>query len=385
MKLGTWKKNGKHLFLVLMPILVISIIIGLKQFPNKNQACDDEAIFTVSPIEIEKLSSIIPLGALSPSSHIFPTDHIYFRIKKIEGADRTEPVTLCSPGDLFIINIRATEQVKAGITDYALFLEPPTCPDISVMFIHASSLEEALFGDISSYSEWSKDSEYTTGDETYRTWSKSCRIKVKAGEVLGTAGGNPGQEALDLGVYNTHHLPEQIANPERWSGLRYLHTVCPLSYYEEGTVRDALWELVEVNNKERIDVTCGSVLQDIPGTAQGCWFLEGVDETYPEDPHLALVHSNVRPNELVLSVGKSIMNLQSRRYEFTPTDSGLSNRAFSEITPDGKTYGFHVDGFEGLIIIKMPNSNALWIEALESSTQDSLTWKFSTNKTVFVR
>jgi len=385
MRLGTWKKNNKHIFIALMPILLMSIIIGLKQLPKKNHECDDKAIFTISPIEIENLSSIIPLGALSPSSHIFPTDHIYFRIKKIEGADRTEPVTLFSPGDLTIVGVRATEQVKAGITDYALFLEPPNCPEISVMFIHASSLEEELFGDVYSYSEWSEDSEYTTGDEIYRTWSKSYRIKVKGGDVLGTAGGNPGQEALDLGVYDTRHLPDQIANPERWSGLRYLHTVCPLSFYEEGAVRDDLWELVEGYDQGGIDATCGSVLQDIPGTAQGCWFQEGVDETYPEDPHLALVRSTVRPTEIVFSVGNSIKNLQSRRYEFMPTDSGPLNRAFSEIIPDSKTYGFQVDGYEGIIIIKMPNSKTLWIEALESGTQDSSTWKFTTNKAVFIR
>ena len=51
---------------------------------------------------------------------------------------------------------------------------------------------------------------------------------------------------------------------------------------------------------------CGRVMQDVPGTAQGCWFVEGTTSTYPEDPHLALVWSNHDPLECVVSCGTSV-------------------------------------------------------------------------------
>jgi hypothetical protein len=338
-------------------------------------------IFSVSPIDTEFISSIIPLGALSPPSHVFPTDHIYFMITRQEGADRPNTVSVYSPGDLIITSIRATEHVKAEITDFVLFLETPKNPDIQVMFIHISSLNMELFGKVSDHHGWPLESEYSTGNEIYKTWSKTCRITVKAGDVLGKAGGNPGQWALDLGVYDMSYLPEQVANIDRWSNYRYLHSVCPLNYYEEGAVRDSLFSLV---NGNRINHSRILVLQDIPGTAQGCWFKEGIIETYPEDPHLALVNSNVDPSLLVLSVGQSIQGLDSGRYDFTPKDTGWINREFKDITPDGNIYGFYADGYQGIIIIKMHNTSTLWVEA-KNHTTETENWSFTENKTVFAR
>ena len=37
-----------------------------------------------------------------------------------------------------------------------------------------------LFGDFSDYSSWSLESEYSTGGENYKTWSKHCRISARA-------------------------------------------------------------------------------------------------------------------------------------------------------------------------------------------------------------
>ncbi len=126
-------------------------------------------------------------------------------------------------------------------------------------------------------------------------------------------------------------------------------------------------------------------MQDIPGTAHGSWFLFGVEHTYPEDPHLALVYSNFHPSQAVLSAGTSIPNLDSDTYGFLPTDSGLLNREFQDISPDGRVYGFEVDGFDGIIILQMVDSNTLWIEALKGAISDSSSWRFTENKTVFVR
>ncbi|MFC1794180.1 hypothetical protein ACFL3Q_11400 [Planctomycetota bacterium] len=77
--------------------------------------------------------------------------------------------------------------------------------------------------------------------------------------------------------------------------------------------------------------------------AQGCWFLLGVGDTYPEDPHLALVRSNIHSTRTVLSVGNSIPNLDSAAYEFLPETSGMLNRDFRDITPDKQIYGFRLD------------------------------------------
>lgn len=320
---------------------------------------------------------------MNPPDHTFPTDHIYFHITRREGADRPDIATLYSPGELTITRVGASEHIEAGFTDYNIFLKP--CDDVTVMFYHVSSLSEDIFGDTSFSADWTLNSEYTTGGETYRLWSKEYNIKVMAGDVLGTAGGNPGQWALDLGVYDQRHHPEKVANPDRWSQNRYLHTVCPLSFFEEGPVLDQLWKLVQRDEMEGDSTPCGSVLQDVPGTAQGCWFLSGVNETYPEDLHLALVRSNIHPSHAVLSVGNSIPNLDSKTYEFLPRDSGLLNRDFQDIVPDGQIYGFDVNQSGGTIILQMADAETLWIEALKDATHNPTSWKFTENKTVFKR
>jgi len=340
-----------------------------------------EPFFSVSPIALESISSITPLGALNPPSHIFPTDHIYFMITRQEGADRPDIVNVFSPGDLIITSIRAAKHLKADITDYVLFLEFPGNPEISIMFIHFSSLNMEILGDISDYSSWSLESEYSTGGEVYKTWSKNCRINVQAGDIIGQAGGNPGQWALDLGVYDLKSVPEQVANIERWRSCRYLHSVCPLDYYEEGVVRDSLFGLV---TGDWIDHKQNLILQDVIGTAQGCWFLEGIKETYPEDLHLALVNSNLDIDLQVLSVGQSIDGLVSGRYGFTPNENGLINRDFKDVTPDGNIYGYIVEGYEGIILIKMQDASTLWVEAMEYIPEIE-DWSFTTHKTLFVR
>jgi len=347
------------------------------------EPCESEPIFTVSPLDIDKISSIVPLGNLNPPSHTFPTDHIYFHITRQQGADRPHIATLYSPGNLTITRVSASEHVNAGFTDYTIFLKP--CEDVSVMFYHVSSLSEDIFGDVSSSAGWVLNSEYTTGGETYRMWGKELHIAVKTGDILGTTGGNPGQWALDLGVYDRRYRTEMIANPERWADYRYKYAVCPLDYYEKGPLLDQLVALVERDSVEGEKLPCGSVLQDIPGTAQGCWFLSETTETYPEDPHLTLVRSNIRPSLAVLSVGNSVVNLRSARYEFSPETSGLLNRDFQDIKPDGRNYGFQVNGFQGIIIIRMADAETLWLEALVEATTNPESWVFTDNKTVFVR
>ena len=345
--------------------------------------CNSQPIFTTLPLDIHKILSIVPLGNLNPPSHTFPTDHIYFHITRQDGADRPDVATLYSPGDLTITGISASEHVNAGFADYNIFLKP--CDDITVMFYHASSLSKDIFGDTSLTAGWSLGSEYTTGDETYRLWSKEYQIKVKAGDILGTAGGNPGQWALDLGVYDRRHRPEMMANPNRWAQVRYKRAVCPLSLYEKGPVLDQLLALVQRDRVEGEEMPCGSVLQDIPGTAQGIWFLSGTRETYPEDPHLALVRSNIHPSHAVLSIGNSVLNLNSNAYKFLPETSGLLNRDFPDIIPDGNTYGFQVDGFGEIIILQMPDAETLWLEAKADATIDPASWSFTENKTLFER
>ena len=380
-----WLMLQRRVSILVGMILILVILLGAcTQSPeSKLPAGISGLVFTVSPMDIESISRIVLLGNLNPPGHVFPTDHIYFYISNPNGDNRPDIVTLYSPGDLTVTAIEASEHVTAGFFDYSISLQ--SCEDIAVVLGHVSSLSKEIFGDTSVFERWTFMNEYSTGGETYRSWRKVCTIQVTAGEVLGMVGGNPHQYALDLGVYDQHHTHDNVANPNRWLRSLYLHAICPLSLYEEGPVLDRLLDLVFQDEVEGDRRTRSGTLQDLPGTAQGRWFLSGISETYPEDPHLALVRSNIHPARAVLSVGNSIRGFDSATYEFLPETSGLLNRDFRDITPDEQIYGFQVNHFAGIIIVQMPDAETLWIEALKSVTVDPASWAFTNDKTIFER
>ena len=351
--------------------------------PIESDGCDTSTVFTASPLETDSIRSIVTLGNLNPPGHTFPTDHIYFYIVRQPGNDHADRVPIYSPGTMTVTRVKASQHVRAGFTDYSIILQP--CQEITVVLGHVTSLETEVFGDTEGFQDWRFDEEYGTGSEIYRTWSKQYDIQVSAGQVLGTAGGNPGQWALDLFTYDQRQTQQDVANPNRWKQYGYLHSVDPLSYYAPGPVIDRLLELVDRERDEGELPPYGSVPQDLPGTAQGCWFLEGVDGPYPEDPHLALVHDNKRPTYGVISTGNSISGLPSAAYKFLPVDNGVLNRDFSVITPDRIVYGYRVDRHNGVVIIRMPDTDTLWIEALDSASINPQDWSFSSGKTVFRR
>lgn len=338
--------------------------------------------FTASPVTVADLVSIAPLGNLNPPGHTFPTGHMYFYLRSEPGAGRTVTTPLRSPGAMTVSHIRAIQHVNAGIVDFDLTLRP--CNDITVVFGHVTSLAESLFGDTSSFDTWEFRGEYSTGGETYRSYERQAQLGVTAGTRLGTAGGNPGQWALDFGVYDTR-AASTAANPARWINSRYREAVCALEYYGNSAVRSQLDALLDREPVLSDPHPCGQALQDVPGTAHGCWFREGVAATYPEDFHLALVWSSSHPSQAVFSVGVTVATLASGTYALQPQGSGMLNRPFTTIVPDGHTYGCTAAGVSGVILLSMPDAHTLWIERSPGGTSDPGTWAFTDSRSVFIR
>jgi len=71
---------------------------------------DVTVTFTQSPVDIEIIDTVIPLGNLNPPGHTFPTDHIYFYIK----ATAPDPYEIKAIADGTIIRI------NKKLNDYAL-------------------------------------------------------------------------------------------------------------------------------------------------------------------------------------------------------------------------------------------------------------------------
>ena len=354
--------------------------------PGELPRCGSESeFFSVSPVAMSDFMGLVPLGNLAPSSHVFPTDHIYFHINRIDRSQwdlGTVEVPVVSPGDVWVTEIRSTRHVSDGRTDYSIYFAP--CEELQAFFIHLSSLTGKLQERFSPPYDTCEDQ--STGEFQYEYCTKNMDVKLTAGELIGTAGGGEWQNALDLGVSDSRSDPGRYAEPDRWTD-RTRHIVCPLDYFTTD-VRDALRARLgshEGSTTRTAPPACGEIAQDEPGTAQGAWFAKGVTDTYPEDPHLALVHDNVEPSVAVFSVGTSMAasGLPAGLYYFDPAASGQVNRDFKDAEANGTLYCYETRDRFGeapapfVILLQMTNPTTLRIEQLDRTGCGEGPWQFS--------
>lgn len=303
-------------------------------------SCSGKNYFSVSPVAASDIRAIVPLGSLNPSSHTFPTNHIYFYLR----TNGSTPVqtALYAPGNITITSITASEHVSQGYTDYVLDFSP--CAQITGLFDHVTSLSQAIQKQFDS-GKTLQDYTYSTGGDKYHKTQKKVAIALAAGAQIGTTGGRAGQNALDVQVEDTR-TSLTFANNNRWTFER--HIVCPLDYYT-GSIADTLMNLVGDYSgtiKRTASPRCGQYDQDVSGTPQGVWFKAGTTSTYPEDPHLALVHDNIDPNYGAISVGTTLAGVSSSVYYFTPAHTGTVNRDFAEVKDD-QVYCYDVNMVKG--------------------------------------
>lgn len=353
--------------------------------------------FSVSPLALDDFHGLEPLGAVNPPGHTFPTDHIYFHTRYNIPGDYYSlkvEVPVLSPGDVWITSISSSENTHPDGTknlDYSIDFTP--CKEFRAYFIHVSSLSEKLE---SAFNEaYGECNEYETGGSNYKYCWKEVKIRVTAGEQIGTAGG-PEQfsAALDLGAYDRRIEPLTYANPDRLEYREDLfYVVCPIDYFVP-EIREAIYNRFSRSDGSilrTVEPRCGEVAQDIPGTAQGIWFVKGTGALQIEDPHLALIHDNVEVSRGIFSVGTSMSSsgLESASYYFDPNHNGQINRDFDEVTSDGNTYCYEVQkrfsDFTEIIILKLTSDTELSIEKLNQDSCGDGPWSFTSSVSEFER
>ncbi|HLC85900.1 MAG TPA: hypothetical protein VJG30_01275 [Candidatus Nanoarchaeia archaeon] len=357
---------------LLIFFLVAVLVFGMFVYRTLNlgiSSCNsDKIFFTASPIAVSSIYGIVPLGNLGPPSHTFPTNHLYFYTQRLKPGDFNSgpvEVPVVSPGDMWITSIASSEHLSGEkFTDYSLTFSP--CKDFEAYFHHVSSLSPKLS---EAFGSGGDCDEYSTGGKSYRRCEKSMNIKVSAGEIIGTAGKFKSQHALDFGASDFRTPPLNYANPSRWY-KRQKHLVCSIDYFSP-EVRSLLQSKLGSHDgsvRRTVQPFCGEVEQDVSGTAQGVWFVEGAEETYPEDPHLSLVYDNIDPARGVFSVGTSVKGLRSSTYYFIPSKNGFVNRDFKDVKADGNIYCYEtVDSFSNfpknfIILLQLADEKTLRLE-----------------------
>ena len=214
--------------------------------------------FTVSPVDLNDLIYIVPIGKMQPWGHTLPTDHAYLYHYDGNGIAPSVPVYAPAGGRIDAMN--------GGRIDVRV---------------------DAV------YSYWIGPVVYANGI--------AVGAEIAAGTLLGTHGTFP---ALDFAVMKTTQQLNFV-NPLRYSP-ETLYCDGPMQYFE-GPVRSAILAKVRRSGGQ-ID---GKIDYDVAGTLSGNWYAEDLPvaesarggEEYYGVRKLSFARDVTSPDEPRISVG----------------------------------------------------------------------------------
>ncbi len=245
--------------------------------------------FTVSPRKMEDLGMFVPMG-LMLGDHVTPIDHGYFyppNWKMDVTSAELKDVYVPATGVITSIQrmpdyFKTTKQ--ADLQDYRVILHH-TCTFYTI-YIHLNLLSpkiKEIMGEI-------RPSE-----------SKSVKIEVEAGELLGRA------NAFDFSVHNEDTTLTGFITPKNYERESWkIHTVDPTDYFVEPIKSQIL-----AKNPRTAEPRGGKIDYDLDGKLIGNWFLEGTNgyagvETQPNYwvGHLAFAPNAYDPSQFIISMGE---------------------------------------------------------------------------------
>src|SRR3989344_7103350 len=359
------QKGFAHILIIglLVVILIIVVAMGILSglftklvvevtTPN----CQDPVLTTAPTINNENLQHLVPLGNISPPGHYLPTPHIYYTLKR--GSDNlTLKTRIYSPADVRVERITYIEDTRQGklvAADYKVSMVP--CKEVQIYFDHMQELAPKLAP------AWKSGkpscSENTFGSTAVGRYCKmDVNLTLKSGEEIGNAGGAM-PTGWDFGATDTRKTPLQFTNNKRYQ-TDQLQTICPIDLFPK-EIKDNLYQFFGNEYRERTEQPiCGTIMQDVPGTAQGNWF-DGKGKSYELEnaqKSLSLIHDNTDP-KLAVMVGGGVLG-SDIYIKFLPKHSGTINREFSEIKPETQVYCYQAESLGAAPIPEQQNMSVL--------------------------
>jgi hypothetical protein len=360
---------------------------GPDNVPEGLANCQGTAFLTVAPVDAALLREIVPLGNLSPPSHTQPTDHLYMNTTTVSPGVATV-ANIVAPGDMLITEVSKQTRSGGGPNDgvnYGMKFFP--CADVFMYFSHIVTLSPDLTTRVGAITDCDPPS--TVGGITSIECNKIIQIRLTAGTLIGTVGG-PSFPGVDFGGADRRVPKLAFVNPARSYGNNHNfgqnNTICPVDYFVPAVAGALRARLGRNGTTRTIPPVCGSVMQDVPNTAQGRWFF---DNTVQEDPHLALAHDNGDPRLGTISAGTSIPSLPVGARNFTTVTTGRVNLDFPLVTADGQIYCYQNLVFgppARHVLIQLISATRVRIEGVLGATcGDPATWVFTSGAREFTR
>jgi hypothetical protein len=310
--------------------------------------CENK-FFTTFPVDMNEVESITPLGNLGPPGHTFPTQHPHIHVGE-HGISNSYP--LYTPADVFITSVSWQENNTQDPIDYVVYFA--LCKDVIGYYNHVKELSDEL-NQIIEKVECESFSTHSEGSCT-----KILLDKVEEETVIGHVGLKQGN--FDFGLIDLREKLDFIHQERYPTRDQYLN--CAFDYYKD-PMKQEFYNLIN-----RVDDSCGHIMQDIPNTLKGNWFHESAQKESVVDWNvfLAFVDHYEDPSIQVVSIAGIFTD--PSLFKFMPKTSGEINRELSQVTADGKIYCYEganvIRNFEtvplGKVLVQMINHESLQIE-----------------------
>ena len=350
------------------------------------------AVFTTSPLPLANVIGWVPLGAMEPPGHTFPTDHQYLYYANPTSPGNTT-LNVVAPSDLRIWMIYQTTGIN---NEFSIWIQP--CAQIIGRLGSITALSSDLAAAAGTINQNCQASGLSTQCQ------KELTYDVKAGQVIGTID-SVTEYALDWWLWDTRAVPIAFIDPAKFTGgpdIGFTEAaIVPASaYYTPAMTVQIAAKLGSFDGTQLRTVAPvdGTIAVDLPAKASGYWF--NPSQAYPpETYHAALAPDNITPNTTeVIALGVSQTNISNGggsgvRGNFTPVTSGFINRAFETVSADGNIYCYNpiienTAGQSGLIILQLLDANTLKIE-VQAKTGGSCVaaapWAFTANAVTYKR
>lgn len=373
------KTAGFFHFGALLLLIVIGAVVAAGVFViNKNKNSNDSSSFPdcpagkqlleYSPVAEADLTTIVPLGNLAPPGHILPTSHMYFNFVHAGTAGDSYPLktNIIVPADMTATRMLKIN-TKNSFTEYDAYrIEFVICKQVYGYFILVQELNEKL---AAAYDA----APFDAGNE-----NKTIKVPLTAGELMGSAGGAQGYpDGIDFTISDTRSPLPVFASPDRWNDSGKYFS-CALDYFSP-ELSSRLYAKIggfSYVPKDPGEPKCGTVYQDVPGTAQGVWVTEdyGDKEILDTEHVAALVHSNLDHSRGIFSFGAKITRVgldNNSLYGFEPAESGTRNLDF-DLVKDDKVYCYEVtndsrgEAYDKSILIQLVDATTLRIGTTSS-------------------
>lgn len=330
-------------------------------------SCPQGALFSIIPMDPKDFRAFRPLGFPQPPIHILGAKHSNFTIN-LPGAPAVSGKPVRFPSDAWVTEIVSTESREG--TGFQITFYP--CREFKSYLFHLGTISAALEAELKGKNAVCQDLDFGAGGKI-RKCSARVLLMVRAGDPVG---GSDQFGGVDWGGVDLR-VNQPFANLSRYDG-DYPHYVSPVDYTtsEVRALFDPKLGSLDGKVRRTAEPRTGTLMQDVPGTAQGNWFTPGTNFMNTQDfgPWLALLHDYVDPSLPIFSMGSSVQGLRLGLYAFTPQASGTVNRDFADVRPDGKTYCherfttgptpsvLNLSSPGGAILMTMPTATTLRVE-----------------------